>query len=320
MPLLEIKNLTTSYFSDGKELKAVNDVSLSLESGQVLGIVGESGCGKSTLALSMMRLIRPPGKITGGSIMFDGKQILGLDGESMRKLRGSEISMIFQEPLSALNPVLRIGHQICEAIHAHREIDKGEAKKLAIELLEKVQIPEPKARFDAYPHQLSGGMRQRVMIAMAAVLKPKLIIADEPTTALDVTIQAQILNLLKEMIGEFGTSLIIVSHDLGVVSDLADRVAVMYAGRIVECGERGEVFKNPAHPYTRALFDSYIRIDDDRGKINAIEGSVPDLSSLPPGCAFNPRCPIKNDNCVSAEPEIKEIGAGHFIRCGKWSG
>jgi oligopeptide/dipeptide ABC transporter ATP-binding protein len=295
-------------------VSAVNDVSFEIHAGETLGIVGESGSGKSVTALSIMRLVQPPGRIAGGRLMFKGRDLLTLDDRDMQRVRGAGISLIFQEPATALNPVFRVGDQIAETLLVHRRATRREARTRAIELLRAVRITDPDARVRDYPHQLSGGMRQRVLIAMALACQPSLVIADEPTTALDVTIQAQILDLLREMKSALNLSLLLITHDLGVIAETADRVAVMYAGRIVETGPVREIFRRPGHPYTRALLASMPGGQPGQ-RLRAIVGSVPLLDDLPPGCAFNPRCPDRFDPCTTAPPPDYAAGPAQTAKC-----
>jgi oligopeptide/dipeptide ABC transporter ATP-binding protein len=312
--ILEVKNLKTSFFSEEGEVKAVDDVSFDVFKGKTLGIVGESGCGKSVTSLSIMRLIpNPPGRIIGGEILYKGTNLLNLDPAAMRKIRGNQISMIFQEPMTSLNPVFTIGNQIIEAITLHQSLSKKEARNKAIEMLKLVGIPSPEKRVDDYPHQLSGGMRQRVMIAMALSCDPQVLIADEPTTALDVTIQAQILDLLRNLQAKVGMGLILITHDLGVVAEMADEVVVMYAGRVVEKGAVREIFKNPKMPYTRGLLNSIPTLSKDptgkakRTRLETIPGIVPNLLHLPKGCRFQDRCSFVLDQCRGIEPDLRKI-------------
>jgi len=314
--LLEVKNLKTFFFTEEGVVKAVNDVSFEVGEGETLGLVGESGCGKSVTSLSIMKLIpNPPGKIISGQIFFDGQDIVNISENEMHKIRGNKISMIFQEPMTALNPVFTVGHQISEVFTLHQNISKKEAKEKTIELLKIVGIPEPEKRFTQYPFELSGGMRQRVMIAMALTCNPKLLIADEPTTALDVTIQAQILELINEMQKKFNSAVILITHDLAVIAETVDYVAVMYAGVIVEKTEVKRLFKNPMHPYTIGLLNS-IPILGQRGKeLQEIPGRVPNLIDLPKGCYFADRCNKRMPICSQQECELKEVEPGHFVRC-----
>jgi peptide/nickel transport system ATP-binding protein len=312
--MLEVSHLTTVFDLPSGPAPAVDDVSFEVLPGETLGLVGESGSGKSVTALSIMRLVQPPGRISGGSIRFKGRELLTLSEPKMREVRGADIALIFQEPMTALNPVFRIGDQVAETLLVHGRVSRRDARARAVELLGSVRIPDPAARARDYPHQLSGGMRQRVLIAMAIACKPALVIADEPTTALDVTIQAQILDLLREMKSAFHLSLLLITHDLGVVAETADRVAVMYAGRIVEHGPVREIFRDPKHPYTRGLLAS--RPGIARGqRLRAIDGTVPALGALPAGCAFHPRCPDRFEPCTSAPPPEYAVGQGHGARC-----
>jgi oligopeptide/dipeptide ABC transporter ATP-binding protein len=334
--LVEIQNLRTWFATEEGDVRAVDDVSLTIGRGKTLGVVGESGCGKSVTALSLMRLIAPPGRIAGGKIVLNdnGKPLVlsELSEKEMRAIRGSRISMIFQEPMTSLNPVFTIGAQIIEAIRLHQQVDKAEARRRAIEMLRKVRIPAPDYRIDEYPHQFSGGMRQRAMIAMALACHPKLLIADEPTTALDVTIQAQILDLLRQLQAELGMSILIITHDLGIVAEMADDVAVMYASKVVEYAPVRELFSNPLHPYTVGLFQSRpeaLAAPDDSpgakfvgqasrsgGRLRTIKGMVPSPLHFPSGCKFHPRCPFNDEaRCVSEEPELREIKPEHWVRC-----
>ncbi len=305
-----------NFFTSEGVLPAVDNVSFSVDKGKILGIVGESGCGKSVTGLSIMRLVPPPGKIVSGEITFDGRNLLTLSSEEIRKLRGNRITMVFQDPMTSLNPVFTIGNQIAEILRTHKGFNRSGAMAEAGALLQRVGIPDPDRRIREYPHQLSGGMRQRVMIAMAVACNPSLIIADEPTTALDVTIQAQILRLLKTLTGSLNTALILISHDLGVIAETADEVAVMYAGRIVEHTVTQELFANPLHPYTIGLLDSIPKFGDQRGqKLRAIKGFVPRLSELPEGCKFSPRCKYIIERCKKEDPVLVDSGNGHLVRC-----
>lgn len=319
MSLLEVKDLKTYFYTDAGVGKAVDGVTFSLDRGKVLGIVGESGCGKSVTSLSIMRLVDPAtGKYEGGSILFDGQDILKLPEKEMRKLRGNKISMIFQEPMTSLNPVFTIGHQIEESLILHVGMDKKAARERAIELLELVGIPEAKKRVDEYPHQMSGGMRQRVMIAMALAGDPELLIADEPTTALDVTIQAQILELLKSLQKKLNMSIIIITHDLGVIAEMADEVAVMYAGDIVEKAKTRELFDSPKHPYTMGLMNSIPDVDEDLTRLRTLEGLVPSLYDMPAGCRFAPRCQYACPECEQGRIQLTELEGGRQVRCRRY--
>ncbi len=318
--LLEVNELKTQFFTRDGTVHAVDGVSFDLAPGETLGLVGESGCGKTVTALSLMRLVPdPPGKIVNGRIVFDGQDILKLDDDDVRSLRGNKIAMIFQDPMTSLNPVLTISRQISEALELHLKMDRGEARKRTLELLELVGIPSAKKRLDDYPHQFSGGMRQRVMIAMALSCNPKLILADEPTTALDVTIQAQILELLRNLAREFRTAFILITHDLGIVAGMTQRVHVMYAGEIVEKADTFELYDNPKHPYTWGLLKSIPRLDEARKeKLQPIEGMPPDLIEPPKGCRFEPRCTYRREKCAQEHPDlIQSLGAkdGHVARC-----
>ncbi len=315
--LLEVRNLTTRFRTERGPVMAVDDVSFDVDAGETLAIVGESGSGKSVTALSLMRLIpNPPGEITSGSVMFEGQDLLKLSDAEMQAVRGDRIAMIFQEPMTSLNPSLTVGLQVGEPVQLHRGASWKAALEKAGELLSRVRIPDAKARVEAYPHQFSGGMRQRAMIAMALACQPKLIIADEPTTALDVTVQSQILSLLKELTRETGAALILITHDLGVVARYADRVSVMYAGRVVETGTAREIYKKPQHPYTRGLMACVPRLDGALGdRLVPIEGSPPDLTRLPPGCAFAPRCSVVAPGCLTARPALEDVGGGHRKAC-----
>jgi oligopeptide/dipeptide ABC transporter ATP-binding protein len=313
-PLLSVRHLTTVFDTPRGQVTVVNDVSFEIRRGETLGLVGESGSGKSVTALSILRLIQPPGRIARGAIRFKGRDLFGLDEAAMREVRGAGISLIFQEPSTALNPVFTVGDQIGEAMRVHGRASRKDARARAIELLEAVHIPDAAARVRDYPHQLSGGMRQRVMIAIALACRPALVIADEPTTALDVTIQAQILDLLREMKAAFDVSLLLITHDLGVVAETADRVAVMYAGRIVETGPVRALFHLPAHPYTRGLLAS-IPGGAPGTRLKAIDGSVPAMASLPRGCAFNPRCPDRFEPCALEPPGDYAVGPEQTAKC-----
>ena len=315
MDLLDIQGLTTHFFTRSGVIKAVDNLSIRLAKGRVLGLVGESGCGKTVTALSILNLVPPPGKIVSGKILFEGRDLLSLDPAEMRAIRGAKISMIFQEPMTALNPVFTVGDQIAEVLTTHQDVTKQQALQTATELLRSVGIPSPEKRVDEYPHQLSGGMRQRVMIAMAIACKPLLILADEPTTALDVTIQAHILELVAKIQADMGMALVLVTHDLGLIAERAHEVAVMYAGRIMEQAETKELFLNPQHPYTRGLMASIPKPGEARKeRLRTIPGTVPRLSDLPRGCTFAPRCDIKTEKCES-EPDLVEVKPAHFVRC-----
>lgn len=313
--LLQVNNLTVNFRLPQGTLQAVKAVSFAVDKGETLAIVGESGCGKSVTAYSIMRLVSPPGTIVDGEIIFAGKDLLGLSEEEMRRMRGDRISMIFQEPMTSLNPVFSIGNQITEGISLHRNVSGKEARELGIDLLKKVGIASPAVRFDEYPHQMSGGMRQRVMIAMSLACNPELLIADEPTTALDVTIQAQILELIDRLKTDTGMGLILITHDLGIVAERSHRTAIMYAGRIVEYGLTREIFLNPGHPYTQGLLASLPQAARPGQPLLTIPGSVPDLMEQLPGCGFCNRCPAKNRQCETSEPELKEVSSGHYVRC-----
>ena len=314
--LIDIRNLRTHFFTDDGVVKAVDGVSFPIYKGKTLGVVGESGCGKSVTALSAMRLISPPGRIVEGEILFDGKNLAVLPEPEMRSIRGRDISMIFQEPMTSLNPVFTVGFQIGEAVMLHLKKNKAEAREHTIKMLEKVRIPSPQTRVDEYPHQMSGGMRQRIMIAMALACNPKLLIADEPSTALDVTIQAQILDLMRDLQQEFGMSIMIITHDLGVVAELADHVAVMYASKVVEYAPVKELFANPLHPYTNGLFKSRPSLATKKGeRLSVIQGTVPNALRFPPGCKFHPRCPMAVERCKSVEPQLRELRPGHWVAC-----
>jgi oligopeptide/dipeptide ABC transporter ATP-binding protein len=315
--LLEIEGLKTQFFTSAGTVRAVDGVDYTVEEGETVAVVGESGCGKSVTALSIMRLVAdPPGKITEGQIRFKGTDLVALPEEEMRQIRGRDIGMVFQEPMTSLNPVLSIGRQLTETLETHFEMSREKADERAIELLGLVGIAEPERRLTQYPHHFSGGMRQRVMIAMALACDPKLIIADEPTTALDVTIQAQILELMKNLTREMGVAMIIITHNLGVVARYADRVNVMYAGKIVESGSAEEIYHHPRHPYTLALLKSVPRLDLPRGgKLDPVDGQPPDLARLDDGCAFRPRCKFATDGCAKGVPELGEVRDKHWSRC-----
>ena len=316
--ILELKNLRTYYSTESGVARAVDGVSFSLERNRTLGIVGESGCGKSVTALSVMRLVpMPPGYFAGGEILWKGSDLLKLSEEKMRKLRGNDIAMIFQEPMSSLNPVFTCGYQIMEQILVHRDIPLAEAKARSVELLHLVGIPDPAERFSSYPHELSGGMRQRVMIAMALSCNPALLIADEPTTALDVTVQAQILDLIGKLQADTGMSVMLITHDFGVVAELCEEVLVMYASKVVEKGAVEQLFKNPLHPYTRGLLKSIPRLGSPKERLHVIEGSVPSAVNLPDGCRFAGRCPLADARCRKEQPPLAEYEPGHEAACWK---
>jgi peptide/nickel transport system ATP-binding protein len=312
--LLSVENLTTVFEVPQRPIVAVDDVSFQIRHGETLGLVGESGSGKSVTAFSIVQLLQSPGRIRTGRVVFRGRDLVSLPEAEVRQVRGAGIGLIFQEPMAALNPVMRVGAQIAESLLVHGLASRAAARARAIELLAAVRITDPDKRVDDYPHQLSGGMRQRVMIAVALACGPPLIIADEPTTALDVTVQAQILELLREMKDRFRLSLLLITHDLGVIAETADRVAVLYAGRIVETGPVREIFRHPLHPYTQGLLAS-IPGEGAGSRLRAIEGVVPNLAALPPGCTFAPRCPYRMDVCTTAVPALVEIEPGHHVRC-----
>lgn len=319
-PLLNVSHLKTWFHTFEGVAKAVDDVSVQINKGQVVGIVGESGCGKSVTARSIMRLIPdPPGKIEGGEILFDGIDLVNLSMEEMRTIRGNRISMIFQEPMTSLNPVFTIGDQIGEMFRLHQNMSKRDSLAKAAEMLARVQIPSPRSRVNDYPHQLSGGMRQRAMIAMALSCDPEILIADEPTTALDVTVQAQILDLMLKLQEDFDTSIMMITHDLGVIAEIASRVVVMYAGKVVEEADTIPLFENPQHPYTRGLLKSIPKLGgrttSERTRLSEIEGMVPGLLDLPQGCSFGPRCGDVKEICRQKEPPIKETDSGNLVRC-----
>jgi oligopeptide/dipeptide ABC transporter ATP-binding protein len=315
--LLEVRDLRTHFFTRQGVVKAVDGVSYALEAGETLGLVGESGCGKSVSALSIMRLVPdPPGKTVGGEVIFDGRDLLALPDSEIRRVRGKQIAMVYQEPMTSLNPVLSIGRQLTEALELHLGMSKREARGEAVGRLAQVGIPDPERRLRQFPHQFSGGMLQRVMIAMALSCHPKLIIADEPTTALDVTIQAQILDLMKNLCREYGVSLLIITHNLGVVARYADRVNIMYAGRIIERGTASDIYRSPSHPYTLGLLNSVPRLDLPRKeKLDPVAGQPPDLTHLPAGCAFRERCRFAVEKCAAEVPPLRPLGASHFSAC-----
>jgi len=315
--LLKVNDLKTYFYTHSGTIKAVDGIDFRINKGETLGMVGESGCGKSVSALSILQLIQsPPGKIVGGEILFKGCNLLKKIPGEMRKIRGNNISMIFQEPMTSLNPLFTIGEQISEVIVLHQKLRKKDAIIKTIEMLDMVGMPSPKIRIHEYPHELSGGQRQRVMIAMALSCNPDLLIADEPTTALDVTIQAQILELLKKLRNEIGLTVLMITHDLGVIAEIADNVVVVYAGKVMEYADVGSIFKSPKHPYSIALQKSIPRLTDVPGrKLKVIDGNIPDLLSLPSGCKFHPRCKFKIDICQKKEPQLEKVGENHFVRC-----
>ena len=318
-PLLEVRGLKTYFYTEDGVVKAVDGVDFVIYPGEVLGLVGESGCGKSVTSLSIMRLISVPGKIVEGEILFEGVDLVKASEEEMMKVRGNRISMIFQQPQSALNPVFRVGDQISEVLNVHQNFGKEAGRKRAVELLKQVGIPEPESRAESFPHEMSGGMAQRVMIAMALACVPDLLIADEPTTALDVTIQAQILDLMRAMRVQLGTTVILITHDLGVIAEMADRVAVMYAGEIVEQSSVDALFDLPLHPYTKGLIGSIPILGEVRERLDVIPGNVPNLVNLPPGCRFAPRCLARIEHnlsiCADKRPELTDVSAEHKVRC-----
>ena len=316
--LLQVKNLRTSFSTAEGVVHAVDNVSFNVRRGEAVALVGESGCGKSVTAMSIMRLVATPGRITAGEIRFKGRDLVQIPEKEMRNVRGNDIAMVFQEPMTSLNPVFKIGAQVAEAIRIHRKVSKKEAWKQAGEMLDLVSIPDPVKRLDDYPHQLSGGMRQRVMIAIALSCDPELLIADEPTTALDVTIQAQIMELLAGLQKKLGLAILLITHDLGVVAEFCERVIVMYTGRVVEEAPVHALFANPAHPYTRGLLKSLpsvIKDEAPHGRLPTIAGMVPSLNALPPGCKFNPRCPDVMEICLGREPALMVVGEGQSARC-----
>src|SRR5215475_3242424 len=315
MSLLEVRNLKTFFSTRRGEVRSVDDVSFTLERGETLSLVGESGCGKSVTALSIMRLIASPGRVVGGEILFEGRDLLKLSEAEMRAIRGDDVAMIFQDPMTSLNPVYTVGDQIAEAIRLHRKVSKKEAWNQAVEEMRDVAIPAPEARARSYPHEMSGGMRQRVMIAMALACDPKLLIADEPTTALDVTVQAQILDLMRNLRDETGTAIMLITHDLGVIAELAQEVVVIYAGKVIERAEVAALFADPQHPYTVGLLGSIPKLHGEQDRLVTIEGIVPSPLDLPQGCRFHPRCPFAVDACRMSEPPLAEVRRGHFSAC-----
>ncbi len=316
MALLEVKSLRTSFFTDDGEVRAVDGVSFSVEPGKLMGIVGESGSGKTVSVLSIMRLLPETARIVGGSVMFDGRDLTKLSEPEMRKVRGARIAMIFQEPMTSLNPVFTVGNQVAEAVRLHQKVARAEARERSIEALRMVGIADPERRIDDYPHQLSGGMRQRVMIAMALACNPRLLIADEPTTALDVTIQAQILDLIRELQSRLGLAVILVTHDLGIVAEYADDVTILYAARVMEQASSAELFRRPLNPYTKGLLESIPGADGTRQhRLQAIPGSIPSPLRPPSGCRFHPRCPMAIQECAEVEPPLQEKVPNHYVAC-----
>ncbi len=312
--LLDIKDLEVSYKADGKKVCAVNGVSLQLKKGETLGLVGETGAGKTTIAKAILRILpQPQGSVNAGEIYVDGEDVLKLPESKMRKIRGKKISMIFQDPMTSLNPVRTVGDQIGEAIHLHEKLSKAEVEKRAVDMLEQVGIPG--SRYHDYPHQFSGGMKQRVVIAMALACHPELLLADEPTTALDVTIQAQVLDMMNHLKEEYGTSVIMITHDLGVIAEMCQQVAVVYAGEVIEYGTVDDIFDHPTHPYTVGLFGSLIDLDEDVDRLSPVPGLMPDPTDLPQGCKFAPRCPHCTERCQAQNPPEVEISSGHMVKC-----
>ena len=315
-PLLEVKNLKTQFVKKKSTVTAVDDVSFSIEKGKILGIVGESGCGKSVTSLSILGLLPDIGRVADGEILFKGTDLTKLKPAELSRIRGNEIAMIFQDPLTSLNPVLTVGKQLSESFIIHQKLSKKEALEKSVEMLRRVGIPSPELRIKSYPHQLSGGMRQRVMIAMALSCNPELLIADEPTTALDVTIQAQILKLMRDLSADLGTAIMLITHDLGVVAEMADNILVMYAGQVVEYAAAETIFTNPQHPYTSGLLQSIPRLEEHSERLYSIEGTVPDIQSMPTGCRFAPRCPYADETCREKRPDLAPTGRGQ-VRCFK---
>lgn len=312
--LLSVRHLTVEYTSEGEVIHAVNDVSFELEKGKTIGLVGETGAGKTSIAKAILRILpEPPARVKSGEIWFEGRELLGLKEEEMRKIRGKNISMIFQDPMTALNPIMRIGEQIAEVIRLHEKCGKAQSVQKAKEMLEMVGIPGE--RYYEYPHQFSGGMKQRVVIAMALACNPRFLIADEPTTALDVTIQAQVLELMKKLKAQYQTAMVMITHDLGIVAEICDYVAIMYAGEVVEYGTREHIFNSTAHPYTKGLFACIPDIFTEQNELVPINGLTPDPTDLPQGCRFNPRCPYATERCRQEHPENVEIEPGHFVAC-----
>ena len=314
--ILKVRDLRTYFETERGIVRAVDGVDLSVNAGRTVAVVGESGCGKTVLALSILRLLpMPPGRILDGSVMLNGRDLLTLPIEEMRRVRGKEISMIFQEPMTSLNPVFRVGEQIAEVFRLHQRMNRNDALRQSVEMLRMVGIPSPERRAMDYPHQMSGGMRQRVMIAIALSCRPRVMLADEPTTALDVTIQAQVLELMHELRRKINTSLVMITHDLGIVAEMCDKVAIMYAGRVVEYASTEALYNRPAHPYTEGLFNSIPDIDRDEEELKVIQGLLPDPTNLPSGCSFHPRCPYAIESCSKDAPPMVEIEPGHFVAC-----
>lgn len=313
--LLEVRHLQTQFRTEHGLVKSVDDVSFRIDAGEVLGIVGESGCGKSVTSYSIMGLIEAPGEVAGGEIWLEDRELTKLSRKQLRKIQGKEMAMIFQEPLTSLNPLLTVGLQISEVLSRHKKLSKREVKEQSVEMLRQVGIPRPDKIYHSFPHELSGGMRQRVMIAIALSCGPKLLIADEPTTALDVTIQAQILKLMKELRDNLNTSIMLITHDLGVVAEMADRVIVMYAGQVVEEGNVYDIYRAPKHPYTKGLMNSTPKLHDDKNTLESIPGTVPPLSNMPSGCRFHPRCPLAHDQCAKEAPALEKLKSGAQVRC-----
>lgn len=314
-PVLSVQDLRTHFFTGNDVARAVDGISLDFYEGETLGIVGESGCGKSVTCLSILRLVPPPGRIVGGKVLFAGQDLLELPEREMRRIRGKQISMVFQDPMTSLNPFLTIGEQVAELLQVHDGLSRRQARQRAIAVLESVGIPDAATRLGEYPHRFSGGMRQRVMIAMALVGHPRVLIADEPTTALDVTIQAQVLELFRHIRSERGTSILLVTHNLGIVAGIAERVAVMYAGRVVECSPTQELFDHPRHPYTLALLEAMPQVGDEQHDLRPIAGAPPDLRQLPPGCSFYARCPFRQQKCAEQSPPLVPVAPDHLASC-----
>ena len=312
---LTVRGLRTQFHTAKGLLPAVDGVDITVPRGKIVGLVGESGCGKSVTALSVMGLVRTPGKVTGGQILLGDRDLLALSPKELQKLRGDRMAMIFQDPMTSLNPVYTVGRQVSEALRLHKNMNKAQARERTIDLFRQVGIPDPEGRFDAYPRELSGGLRQRVMIAMAMACEPELLIADEPTTALDVTIQAQILGLMEKLRRDHGTSILLITHNMGVVAQLCDDVYVMYAGQVVEHAETFELFRNPRHPYTLGLLKAIPSMEGEADRLYNIRGSVPDLADLPQGCRFCPRCDQATEDCQCKKPDLTEVSPGHFVRC-----